>query len=280
MVTDDYLVDLGAQWIDGERGNVANDLASPLNLTDHPMPNMPFNFKTYTSSGELIDPAVDHNITDVHVHIYDYVDTTSKECQTSVGECFTHKYKEHFKKIPELNETLQDQFLRQYNLMEMSLQPADTWFDIEMSKKLENAEATGHLLINWKERGYSTILDILMKKFPNPEEELPVLNKTMLNVEVTKVDYSNEDGTVKVITNDGKEHTADHVIMTPSLGVLKADHETMFNPPLPENKVKNIKGIGFGNACKIYLAFNNSWFNPLGLKNGGYNILWSTEDIT
>ncbi|XP_017881006.1 uncharacterized protein LOC108625466 [Ceratina calcarata] len=124
------------------------------------------------------------------------------------------RYKEHFKKIPELNKTLQDQFLRQYNLMEMSLDPADTWFDIEMSSKLQNTEDAGDLLINWKERGYGTILDILMKKFPNPEEELPVLNKTMLNVEVTKVDYSNEDGTVKVITNDGKEHTADHVIMT------------------------------------------------------------------
>lgn len=79
------------------------------------------------------------------------------------------------------------------------------------------------------------------KKFPNPEEELPVLNKTILNTEVTKVDYSSEDSSVKITTLDGKEYIADHVIMTPSLGVLKAQYETLFNPPLPESKIKTIQ---------------------------------------
>lgn len=58
---------------------------------------------------------------------------------------------------------------------------------------------------------------------------------------MTRVDYSSEDGVVKLITSGGKEYTADHVIMTPSLGVLKEQHETLFNPPLPASKVKNIK---------------------------------------
>lgn len=74
---------------------------------------------------------------------------------------------------------------------------------------------------------------------------MPVLNNTILGAEVTKVDYSNEDGTVKLTTLDGKEHVADHVIMTPSLGVLKAEHETLFNPQLPESKVRNIKVRSF-----------------------------------
>lgn len=68
-----------------------------------------------------------------------------------------------------------------------------------------------------------------------------MLNKTILGDEVTKVDYSSEDGVVKLTTLGGKEYTVDHVIMTPSLGVLKERHETLFNPRLPELKVKNIK---------------------------------------
>lgn len=67
------------------------------------------------------------------------------------------------------------------------------------------------------------------------------MNKTILNAEVTKIDYSSEDGPVKLTTQDGKEYLADHVILTPSLGVLKAQYETMFNPQLPESKIKNIK---------------------------------------
>lgn len=68
-----------------------------------------------------------------------------------------------------------------------------------------------------------------------------MLNKTVLNAEVTKVDYSSDDNTVKITTLDGKEYIADHVIMTPSLGVLKAQHETLFNPSLSESKIRTIK---------------------------------------
>lgn len=77
------------------------------------------------------------------------------------------------------------------------------------------------------------------------------MNKTILNAEVTQVDYSSEDNIVKVTTLDGKEYIADHVIMTPSLGVLKEQHETLFNPPLSESKIRNIKVYFFFTFAKI-----------------------------
>lgn len=46
---------------------------------------------------------------------------------------------------------------------------------------------------------------------------------------------------VQVITQDGKSYLADHVILTPSLGVLKADYNKLFNPPLPDNKINAIQ---------------------------------------
>ena len=174
--------------------------------------------------------------------------------------------KDCFKKFPELNETLQEELLWLFNIMQISFDPADNWYDIAAKAYSEYNMCEGDQAINWRSRGYGTILDILMvcasyltilfltrwislfilhffkqKKFPNPEEELPVLNKTILNAEVTNVDYSSEDNSVKVTTLDGKEYVADHVIMTPSLGVLKAQYETLFNPPLPESKIRTIK---------------------------------------
>ena len=271
-----YTIDLGGQWIHGEKGNVAYELAAPLNITDH---SDPYHDEVYTSSGELIDPVITNNLTALYLKYLDSPDEMwSNTCNRSVGECFEAKFKPYFSQFPQLNETMQEQLLWHFNLMQTSLDPADSWYDISAGEYADYATCEGDPAINWKERGYSTILDILMKKFPNPEDELPVLNNTILGAEVTKVDYSNEDGTVKLTTLDGKEHVADHVIMTPSLGVLKAQHETLFNPQLPESKVRNIKGLGFGNACKIFLAFNDTWFNEKGLKNAGFSLLWNEEE--
>ncbi|KAK1125075.1 hypothetical protein K0M31_006413 [Melipona bicolor] len=273
---DEYAVDLGAQWIHGEKGNVAYELVAPLNITDH---SKPMNDEVYTSTGELIDTRITKNITDTYLT---YFETTAKftgdKCQRSVGECIEHKLKDCFKKFPELNETLQEQLLWLFNMMQIGFDPADSWYDIAAKAYSEYSICEGDQAMNWRDRGYGTILDVLMKKFPNPEEELPVLNKTILNAEVTKVDYSSEDNSVKVTTLDGKEYIADHVIMTPSLGVLKAQYETLFNPPLPELKIKAIKGLGFGNACKIFLAFNDTWFNAKKTNNAGFRILWTKEE--
>ncbi|CAL7938139.1 unnamed protein product [Xylocopa violacea] len=273
---DDYLIDLGAQWIHGEKGNVVYELAAPLNLTDH---SSSYNNLFYMSTGELIEPSLTTNITRTYVEYIDSIeDLTLNECQRSMGECLENKFKSYFMRFSDLNETLQEQLLWFFNGAQTSYDPADSWYDISAKYYTEYEILKGDQIINWKEGGYGIILDILMKKFPHPEEELPVLNKTTLNAEVTKIDYSNEDGTVKVTTLDGKEYLADHVIMTPSLGVLKEQYETLFNPSLPESKIRNIKGLGYGNACKIFLAFNDTWFNAEGLKNGGYSILWSKEE--
>ena len=46
-------------------------------------------------------------------------------------------------------------------------------------------------------------------------------------------------------TTDGKTYCADHVIVTIPLGVLKEKYNTLFNPPLPEKKIKTIKVRSF-----------------------------------
>lgn len=53
--------------------------------------------------------------------------------------------------------------------------------------------------------------------------------------------------------------TVDYVIVTVSLGVLKADLIT-FKPPLPSAQRKAIKRTGFGNLAKVLLIFDSAFW--------------------
>lgn len=80
----------------------------------------------------------------------------------------------------------------------------------------------------------------MQKRYPDPRQELPIINNTQLNAEVIVINYTNGHP-VLISTRDGREFQADHVIVTVSLGVLKAQHESLFIPPLPSKKVNAIE---------------------------------------
>ncbi|KAI4485605.1 hypothetical protein M0802_012667 [Mischocyttarus mexicanus] len=160
----EYVIDLGGQWVHGQKNNYAYELAAPLGLLE----NSTWKFATFDSTGAKIDDNIFMDTINIYEHAFDN------------------------------------------------------------------------------------------KKYPDPSKELPIMNKTLLNSEVINIDYTGNDS-IKIRTNTN-EYLADHVIMTPSLGVLKADYQTLFTPPLPESKITNINGLAFGTACKIFLHFDEPWW--------------------
>lgn len=70
--------------------------------------------------------------------------------------------KEHFKRHPELNDTLQEQFLWLFQVTQTGFDPADNWHDISIQEFANYKLCDGDQGVNWKERGYGTIFDILM----------------------------------------------------------------------------------------------------------------------
>ncbi|GBP21894.1 hypothetical protein EVAR_6866_1 [Eumeta japonica] len=74
-------------------------------------------------------------------------------------------------------------------------------------------------MLNWKGKGYKTILDVLLKKIPNPSEEIPV--EILLNKEVENIKWNTAQKDVIVSCKDGTTYTARSVIVTVSVGVLK-----------------------------------------------------------
>ncbi|KAH8255667.1 hypothetical protein KR038_008127 [Drosophila bunnanda] len=56
---------------------------------------------------------------------------------------------------------------------------------------------------------------------------------------------------------DGSLYSADHIICTLPLGVLKSFAGILFRPMLPLDKMLAIRNLGFGNPLKIYLSYKN-----------------------
>ena len=75
---------------------------------------------------------------------------------------------------------------------------------------------------------------------------------------------------------DNTTYAADHVIVTPSVGVLKAHKDTLFSPALPKAKLDAIEAIGIAGVMKIILNFENEWWTKDDVI---FTFLWNDEDL-
>ncbi|KAK0162744.1 hypothetical protein PV327_006496 [Microctonus hyperodae] len=274
----DYMVDMGGQWVHGEKNNAVFELAWPLGLLEKFDGNYKIQLDYFESSGMKLPQNLVHDIQRLEARVNDNIIRNTHEEFKSFAEYAQLEYFKYFEEHSEVRYLLKS-LLYSFQLSEMVTDGGkNTWHDISAKGIRNYADCEGDSNINWKNRTYSTILDILMKKYPNPEDELPVLEKTYKNTKVTKINYNKIYDTVKISTANGKEYSADHVIFTPSLGVLKANYQRLFNPPLPEKKVTAIENIGYGIVAKIYLYYDNPWWTINGNKYFINSIYWTEED--
>lgn len=98
--------------------------------------------------------------------------------------------------------------------------------------------------------------------------------KIQLNKKVVSIDWTSEKISIKC--EDGSEFSADHVIVTIPIGVLKARHQSLFTPKLPDKKVEAIEAFGVGTLGKVFLEFKER-FLPKGVRH--YVFLWSEDDL-
>ncbi|XP_057324213.1 spermine oxidase-like [Microplitis mediator] len=271
----DYMLDMGGQWVHGEKNNVAFELAWPLGLIEPFNVTMKWTSKIYKSDGSSLSEELSTSLSIYYHNVMENTDDIDDSKAVSYGEHAQAKLEEFFKTHPEITDDLKKPLLHYFNLIQGASDGSDDWNKISAKSYKSYLECEGDQSINWKERTYSTILDILMKKYPNPEEELPIINNTIINSKVVKINLDTADAPVQVITQDGKTYLADHVIVTSSLGVLKADYDKLFNPPLPDNKINAIQNIEMGHVAKIFLFYDNPWW-----LDGIYvkSLIWTEQD--
>lgn len=107
-------------------------------------------------------------------------------------------------------------------------------------------------------RGYSSVIESLASVLP--------AGIIQFGRKVEKIEWRLEDDkAVKLHFSDGSTLSADHVIVTVSLGVLKhgiEEDRSMFDPPLPDSKIRAISKLGFGVVDKVFLQKRNEFKFP------------------
>lgn len=75
---------------------------------------------------------------------------------------FISRFEEYYKNHPEINAELHKPLLDMMSLGQMASDGADNWYKVSAKSLQDYPECEGDNNINWKNRTYSTILDILM----------------------------------------------------------------------------------------------------------------------
>lgn len=85
----------------------------------------------------------------------------------------------------------------------------------------------------------------------------PVLDHIEYNRPITHIDYSGDK--IELTDTMGNKHTADKVIITVPISILKGN-EIAFVPPLASDKINAFSKIGMGPGMKVFLKFNNKFY--------------------
>ncbi|RMC11812.1 hypothetical protein DUI87_11938 [Hirundo rustica rustica] len=111
--------------------------------------------------------------------------------------------------------------------------------------------------------GYSSLAERLLSDLP---EGTVLLNKAVRTIQWQGSFREEGDDArvfpVRVECEDGDVFLADHVIITVPLGFLKERHQEFFQPPLPDRKAQAIRSLGFGTNNKIFLEFEQPFWEP------------------
>lgn len=180
---------------------------------------------------------------------------STQEESSSNGYCNGHTAG---RKQPSWNaETLQQGVFRMRENLERSVTAAESLYDLDLESNDEYWEYPGeHKTIG---KGYSSVINALAADLP---EGIIQLNK-----KVKRIAWLNCAVPVHIYCEDGTMLEADHVIITVSLGVLKAEAlgqakstqpNKLFQPPLPPWKLNAISKLGFGVVDKCFLSMKPS----------------------
>ncbi|XP_061381737.1 uncharacterized protein LOC116778282 isoform X2 [Danaus plexippus] len=248
----DGVVELGAEWIHGTDTSPVYEAAVRNNI---PLLKQEYDESVYKSDGTLGDSVILEMI-------YFCLQTmnTSPEEPEPLGKYITRKLTAYLEeKYPNiLNDTeFMKEFLEIADIVVDGYEGSNNWNDASSNSKY--VPLGGSQDMSWHRHGYKTFFDILLNKYKNGPGWSTLDVK--LNKEVKLIKWPRDSsGDVEVTCADGSVFTADNVIVTVSLGVLKERYQELFSPPLPEEKIRVINMMTIGVIGKVILSFDEKWW--------------------
>ncbi|KAI5709312.1 hypothetical protein M8J76_015147 [Diaphorina citri] len=262
----DYRIDMGAQWVHGQKGNVVYEMAKPFDLVDDSCKD--YTFTSLNSTGAPISDEVSYALFDAIEEIF--IDGDFVNYNGSLGDFIRDELKEEFAKNATLKHLLAspafEQIMNYVGKNQNTYDGSENWFETSARGLDSFTDLEGCFGVVWKKGGYGN------KQMPG-QTPIDLSKKLLLKKEVTKINWEDPKGVV-VTCADGTQYSADRILITVSLGVLKSNLIT-FVPPLPPKKLTAIEGLYIGTIDKLFLKFPSKWW-PDSIQ--GYNFLWTNED--
>ncbi|KAG6421064.1 hypothetical protein SASPL_117613 [Salvia splendens] len=279
-------IEQGATWIHGIDGSPVYKIAEDTNLlaSDQPWECMDGTLEdpvTAAEGGHALSPAFVGPISRLFNNLMDFIqgkiDLTAEHCVVSGGETSVGSFlrrglaayldKENKKGTPVgcwSKRSLQEAVFAMHESIQRTYTSADDLCSLDY-----NAEKD-YILFPGEEitiaGGYSGVVDHLASALP--------AGVLQLGRKVEKIEWAPAGGVrgdgrpVTLHFSDGTAMSADHVIVTVSLGVLKAGTtggggSGLFDPRLPNCKAGAISRLGYGVVNKVFLRLSPDYF-PAG----------------
>ncbi|XP_030377099.1 spermine oxidase-like [Scaptodrosophila lebanonensis] len=270
----DNTIDLGAQWVHGERGNAVFQMVYKLNLLDS-SGDLFTRVDWIRSDGEPVPRALVLKLINLvttifenrHQDLADYDGTFNEYLQTKFGQ---ELEKPAFQDV---DRSMANSFLRAFCKMEGAA--VESGIDQMSGSGFESYEpCPGDNMLNWRDKGFKKFLHVLLGG--DEMNELGNLKDCVLfNQRVIRIEWDRMDGSVMVYCEGDQSYLADHVVISVSLGVLKKN-SSLFVPVLPSDKRRAINFLGFGHICKIFIEFDAAFW-PVSWP--GFNVIWQEKDL-
>lgn len=270
---------LGGQWVHGEAGNSIYELVKATNSFnfgdtgfDHA------NFFFHQSDGVALNQTHVNFVLAMAFGILTDYQRMARDLG-SLGDYFNREFWRRLHQ-PAFREISTDVIMGIEDYLEQTVCyyfGTHNWNRIQTRHYAIAEESEGNQWLTWRDRGFHTLFDIVQS--PRANTFFNVTGRVELNKLVNRIHWNPQEGRPRVECTDNSQYTADHIVVTIPLGVLKLNHATLFNPQLPASKVSAIEHIEFGTLEKVILEFAQPFW-PVNDNNWvQYSILWSRNDI-
>jgi len=273
-----HKAELGANWIHGVKHNPIYKIADEHNLLTEREFQLDYKNIYKTEAGETIHEGtvkkVDFAYGTMLSSCEDYfISHMPVDEGDSVGTELDRLIQDKLSNVVGEERSELELVYHQRRLLECCISGCDSLYNVSLAQFGSYKELPGrHLEIP---KGFSAILDIVKEGIP--EENMK------LNCPVRKIFWGDNNDAqcpedmVTVVCENGDKYFADHVIITVSLGVLKAACDRMFDPELPLKKKDAIHRLGFGVVNKVILVFDGP-ISPFHRLHLAWNPTINSED--
>lgn len=276
------IIELGANWIHGQVGNPLYLLAQEQGLLMEDGASagtmcLPASFTPrdyfYREDGKQLLGAEVEQVCDYFVKLTTRVfdcELDQRHNTQSLGSFLDEEFAQSPLAASEMGKRLFEWCKRS----ECTDEASSSLYEVSASQLGHYSALEGDFFNSLGPGGYQALADTLLNTLPQ--------GAVLCDMPVQTIHWAIEEDShpVSVLCEGGHSFSADHVIVTVPLGVLKERAISMFQPALPACKTDAIERLGFGTVDKIYLHFKEKFW-PADC--AGIQLVWDAgpedEDI-